>query len=51
MCEGAGETAGPEEGAGAAESAGGVQEHPLSAAGAETTPAEWGKIPWQQEVS
>lgn len=39
MCEGAGEAAGPEESSRTAESAGRVQERPLSAAGPEAAPA------------
>lgn len=35
---------GAEDGAGASESVGGIQEHPLSASGSETTPTDWGGV-------
>lgn len=51
MCEGAGEAAGPKKSTSTTESAGGIQECPLPAAGPETATTDWGGSPWQQEVS
>lgn len=48
MHEGAGKAVGSEEGASSAESAGRIQERPLSATGPKAAATKWGESHWQQ---